>query len=532
MQLPISGKQFIGLTSSSEGTETFRSINPATGDPNPWEFSEATDGEIDRAAELAAQAAGEYARLSRNRRAAFLREIADGLEENKKQLIAAFTLESGLPEGRANGELGRTTSQLRLFADLAEEGSWVQARIDTAQPDREPLPKADIRKCLLPIGPVVVFGASNFPFAFSTAGGDTASALAAGCPVIVKGHPMHPATGELVAQAVLRAARETKMPDGVFSHLQGTSQNLGGRLVRHEAVAAAGFTGSRAGGLALSRLAAEREVPIPFFAEMGSVNPVVFLPSALKAKAGWAKAYAASVTLGVGQFCTNPGLLFAIDSPDLETFARSLADEIAAFPPSCMLHPNMAGHFTDMRRTMEQQHGVEFLTPGNPPEGPNEVPATVARVSGTDFLANPKLQMEVFGPFTLLVTCRDAEELQAALAGLEGQLTASLLGSEAEFRESEKVLELLRSRAGRILFNGVPTGVEVCPSMQHGGPFPATTDSRFTSVGTDAILRWARPVSFQNCPQSLLPDVLRNSNPTGVWRMVDGAWSDEGIINL
>ena len=532
MQLPISGKQFIGFTSSSEGSQTFRSSNPATGEANPWEFSEATDGEIDRAAVLAARAAPEYARVPRTRRAAFLREIADQLEAHKKQLVTAYTSESGLPEGRANGELGRTTTQLRLFADLAEEGSWVQARIDTAEPDREPLPKADIRKCLVPMGPVVVFGASNFPFAFSTAGGDTASALAAGCPVIVKGHPMHPATGELVARAVLDAAKDTKMPDGVFSHLQGTSQNLGERLVGHEAVAAVGFTGSRAGGLALSRLAAERDVPIPFFAEMGSVNPVVFLPSAFKANAGWAKAYAASVTLGVGQFCTNPGLLFGIQSPELESFGKALADEIAAFPPSCMLHSNMAGNYMDMRGVMEQQEGVEFLTRGNTPEGPNEVPATVARVSGADFIGNPRLQMEVFGPFTLLVACKDTEELRAALEGLEGQLTASLLGSEAEFKESGKILELLRSRAGRILFNGVPTGVEVCPSMHHGGPFPATTDTRFTSVGADAIYRWARPVSFQNCPQSLLPEVLRNPNPTGVWRMVDGTWSDEGIISL
>ncbi|MBC2839334.1 aldehyde dehydrogenase (NADP(+)) [Robiginitalea sp. SC105] len=532
MQQPITGKQLIGFSEISAGQETFQSINPATGEANPWHFSEATSGEIDQAVGLAARSFEAYSRTPGNRRAAFLHTIADQLESDRKSLVAVYMQESGLPEGRANGELGRTTAQLRSFAELVDEGSWVQARIDTAQSDREPLPKPDIRKCLMPLGPVVVFGASNFPFAFSTAGGDTASALAAGCPVVVKGHPMHPATGELVARAVIQAVRKSKMPEGVFSYLQGTSRSLGEQLVKHPCIAAAGFTGSRAGGLALSAIAAGREVPIPFFAEMGSVNPVVLLPTALDPKAGWAKSYAGSVTLGVGQFCTNPGLLFGIEGPGLDRFGKALAGEVAAIPPACMLHPNMAGNFMEMRNALGQQPGVRYLTSDDPPAGTNEVPATVAVVGGSDFTGNPKLQQEVFGPFTLLVSCRDVQELESALVSLEGQLTASVLGTEEEFRNHPGVLDKLRSKAGRILFNGVPTGVEVCPSMHHGGPFPATTDSRYTSVGTDAILRWVRPLSFQNCPQSLLPEVLRNTNPGGVWRLVDGTWSDESIITL
>lgn len=532
MQPTISGKQLIGYSESATGKESFRSTDPKTGESTTWIISEADNSEIDRAANLAESAFLPYSKLPGKRRAEFLNAVANELESRRDTLVQIFTRESGLPEGRANGELSRTTGQLRAFADLAKEGSWIQARIDTAAPERKPAPKPDIRKCLVPLGPVVVFGASNFPFAFSTAGGDTASALAAGCPVIVKGHPMHPGTGEQVARALLAAASEAGMPEGVFSYLHGASRNLGERLVGHPAIKAVGFTGSRAGGLALAELAAQREVPIPFFAEMGSVNPVVLLPSALASDAGWAQSLAGSVTLGVGQFCTNPGLLFGLAGPELEDFAGRLAREVEEKPSSCMLHPDIAHNYRDLRQSMEGQEGVRFLNQGDIPGEPNEVPATVALVSGRNFAATRKLQEEVFGPFTLVVACKDIEELQQILRDLEGQLTGTLLGNEREFGENPALIDILREKTGRLLFNGVPTGVEVCPSMHHGGPYPSTTDSRFTSVGTDAIYRWVRPVCLQNCPQSLLPEPLQDANPQQIWRMVDGNWTDDIIMTL
>ena len=524
-QLPISGKQQIGFSEAAAGRETFTSSNPQSGAENPWTFFEATEAEVNRALEAARAASETFAGMGGARRAQFLRTIATELEGIADLIVTAYTAESGLPEGRARGELGRTTGQLRAFADLAEEGSWIHARIDTALPERQPVPKPDIRKCLHPLGPVVVFGASNFPLAFSTAGGDTASALAAGCPVVVKGHPMHPATGELVARAITQAARETGMPDGVFSHLQGISHRLGEGLVSHPLTTAVGFTGSQQGGLALARLGQQRPVPIPVFAEMGSINPVVLLPSALEAASGWAQAYAQSVTLGAGQFCTNPGLLIAMESPALETFIKDLARAMAGIPASCMLHANISNRYKEVRGQLLAQEGVSLVSSGDEPVGPNRVPATVARVSGADFRANPRLQQEVFGPFTLVVACRDRAELQATLSGLEGQLTATLLGSDTELSEAGGLVSLLREKAGRVLFNGVPTGVEVCPAMQHGGPFPATTDGRFTSVGADAILRWARPVAYQNCPQALLPGALRDANPLGIQRLVNGTYT-------
>ena len=325
MQEPITGAQFIGFSTSARGNGTFRTLNPETGEATPWSFCEATREEAEWALQLAARAHEAYRVVPGSRRAEFLRAIAAALEADAERLVAVYIQESGLPEGRARGELGRTVGQLRAFADLATEGSWVEARIDTAQPDRQPVPKPDIRKYQVPLGPVVVFGASNFPFAFSTAGGDTASALAAGCPVVVKGHPLHAGTGEAVARRVVSAARETGMPDGVFAHLQGSGKELGTWLVQHPLTRAVGFTGSREGGLALSRLGQERAEPIPVFAEMGSINPVVVLPSATNPGLGWAGAYAQSVTLGAGQFCTNPGLILGVDGDGWQQFTRSLA---------------------------------------------------------------------------------------------------------------------------------------------------------------------------------------------------------------
>lgn len=529
MQDPITGAQLIGFSESSEGEAAFRTTDPRTGASTPWHFREASPSEIDRAIRLASEAFVPFSHLEGAARAAFLRAVAGELEAGAEALVMFYMSESGLPEGRARGELGRTTGQLRAFADLAESGTWVQARIDTALPHRKPVPRPDIRKCLQPLGPVVVFGASNFPFAFSTAGGDTASALAVGCPVVVKGHPLHAATGEAVARCVVRAAAQTGMPEGVFSHLQGSGHDLGERLVQHPLTKAVGFTGSRQGGLALARLGQQRPEPIPVFAEMGSINPVVLMPSATDPALGWARAYAQSVTLGTGQFCTNPGLILGIDGAQWKAFTKDLATEIGQIPASCMLHPGMAENYRKLRDSFLAQEGVTGVDPGIPKTEGTLVGGTVAAVSAAHFLNNDFLQKEVFGPFTLTVACRDVPQLREVLHSLEGQLTASLIGNEAEFDAAPEVLEILGEKVGRLLFNGVPTGVEVCPSMHHGGPFPATTDPRFTSVGTDACLRWAKPLAYQNAPPRFLPPALKDENPLGLWRTVNGMLTRDKI---
>ena len=529
MQNPITGAQLIGTTQSDQGQKTFQTSNPRDGKPTPWEFRETTKEELQKAAELAAVAFPAFRDLPGTRRAEFLEAIAAQLETDLEDLVEAYTLESGLPEGRARGELGRTTGQLRAFATLAREGSWTMARIDTALPDRSPVPKPDLRKCLLPLGPIAVFGASNFPFAFSTAGGDTASALAVGCPVVVKGHPLHAATGEAVARCIQKAARQTGMPEGVFSHLQSSGISLGEKLVKHPSIKGVGFTGSRKAGLALFRLGQQRLEPIPVFAEMGSINPVVVLPSATEESRGWAKAYAQSVTLGAGQFCTNPGLILGMADPAWDRFVASLSEEIRQVPAGCMLHKNMAENFRRLKTEFLSQKGVEEVASLEGADRDALVGGTVARVSGADFCETPSLQQEVFGPFTLMVACSGREELLRAVSMLEGQLTASVLGDTDEISSHPELLNLLKDRVGRLLFNGVPTGVEVCPSMHHGGPYPATTDARFTSVGTDAVLRWVRPVSFQNAPPELLPPALRDENPLEILRMVDGEYTQKRI---
>jgi len=530
MQNPITGTQLIGTIESGKGHKTFRTSSPRDGEPTPWEFREATKEEVQQAAELAASAFTAFRDLPGSRRAEFLNAIADQLEAVSEDLVEVYTLESGLPEGRAKGELGRTTGQLRAFASLAREGSWAMARIDTALPDRTPVPKPDIRKCLFPLGPVAVFGASNFPFAFSTAGGDTASALAVGCPVVVKGHPLHAGTGEAVARCVQQAARETGMPEGVFSHLQSGGISLGEQLVQNPLIKAVGFTGSRKAGLALSRLGQQRPEPIPVFAEMGSINPVVVLPSATRESMGWAKAYAQSVTLGTGQFCTNPGLILGIAGPAWDHFVATLSREILEVPVSCMLHKGMAENYRQLRTEFLVQKGVKEVDAIQGSGGDALVAGSLARVSGEDFCANPALQQEVFGPFTLTVACSNMEELLEAVRRLEGQLTASVLGEPEEIASQPALLDVLKDKVGRLLFNGVPTGVEVCPSMHHGGPYPATTDSRFTSVGTDAVLRWLRPLSFQNAPRELMPPALQDENPLGIFRLVNGEFTRKSLV--
>ena len=445
-------------------------------------------------------------------------------------MVERACAETGLPAVRIQGERGRTVNQLKLFAEVVREGSWVEATIDTPQPHREPAPKPDVRKMLVPMGPVVVFAASNFPLAFSTAGGDTASALAGGNPVIVKAHSGHPGTSELVANAILKAAEKTGMPAGVFSLLHGPGSTVGQTLVKHPTTRAVGFTGSEKAGRTLFNIAAEREIPIPVFAEMGSINPVVLLPQALQQRAEeLGQQLAQSVTLGVGQFCTNPGLMIAVESADLDRFTTSLSENIQKALPGVMLNKNICNSYQLSRFTALEQQGIEVMAVANAEAGFGQGTPTVAKIDAEHFLSNPMLTHEVFGPFSLLVNCKTNEEMQAVISSLKGQLTATVMAEEAELNDYQNTLELLNERSGRVIINGVPTGVEVCHAMHHGGPFPAATDSRFTSVGTAAIKRFVRPLCFQNWPDEALPEALQNNNPQSIWRTVDGTFTPDPV---
>ncbi|MFK5890359.1 MAG: aldehyde dehydrogenase (NADP(+)) [Flavobacteriaceae bacterium] len=526
----ITGKNQIGFTQSAKGNITFKTFNPQKNSENDSLFYKATSQEINDACFLATEAFKTFKKTSGSQKAAFLNAIADEILALDDKLIKTYRSESGLPEGRAQGERGRTVFQLRSFANLVTEGSWVDASIDTAIPDRKPLPKVDLRKILVPLGPVVVFGASNFPLAYSTAGGDTAAAFAAGCPVIVKSHPMHAGTGELIAQAITKAAKRTGMPDGVFSNLNSSGIEVGVQLVKHPQVKAIGFTGSVGGGRTLYNLAAQRPEPIPVFAEMGSVNPVILMPKAAQSQAEkWGTTLAKSITLGSGQFCTNPGLILGIKGVDLNHFITTLANEIVKIEPSCMLHPNIIGAFEDKKESALSQKGVKKVTGFSNSVSPNYGRQIVTTVEGETFLNNPTLHQEVFGPFSMVVQCEDLRQLETLISQLEGQLTGSLLADNTELLAHNSLVEALQNRVGRLIFNGVPTGVEVCPSMQHGGPYPASTDSRFTAVGIHSIKRWVRPVTFQNWPDEALPDALKNENPLGILRTLNGEISRDKI---
>ncbi len=476
-------------------------------------FPDTTPADLAAACAAAAAAFPLYAALAPAARAAFLEKIADELLALGDPLLETAGRETNLPRARLEGERARTCGQLRLFAALVREGSWVDARIDPALPDRKPLPRPDLRRMLRPLGPVAVFGASNFPLAFSVAGGDTASALAAGNPVVVKAHPAHPATSALAGAAVTRAVAACGLPAGTFALVHGAGPDVGLALVRAPEIAAVGFTGSQRAGRALFDAAAARPSPIPVFAEMSSANPVFVLPGALRERgAALAEGLAGSFTLGVGQFCTKPGLVVGVASPEWDAFGAALAARARAVPAAPMLHPGIAENFA---RGVAAVSAVEWLAgaPG---------PAYVARTDAATFLATPALAHEVFGPFTLLITARDAAELRSLAAALEGQLTATLHGTPEDLAAAADLAALLAHKAGRVLCNGFPTGVEVAPAMQHGGPYPATTDTRFTSVGTAAIFRFARPVCYQNFPDALLPAALQNANPLGLLRLVDG----------
>ena len=484
-------------------------------------FKDSTTEEIEIIMNEAWKAFHVYRKMSLSQRAGFMRSIAKEMENLGDELIQTAMKETNLPEARLKGERARTIFQLNNYAAFCESGQWLEARIDTAIPDKTP-PKQDIRKMMIPLGPVVVFGASNFPFAYSTAGGDTACAFAAGCPVIVKAHPAHAQTSELVSGAVMKAASNAYMPMGIFAHVQGASSAVGEALVKHPYTKAVGFTGSFAGGKQLFDWGNQRKEPIPVFAEMGSINPVFLLPEKIRSGAiDIAKQYAASITLGVGQFCTNPGIIIGIDNDDLQTFITALSGEIKNIAPAPMLHAGIYKNYVEKRAAALSQQDVEQVAIAEKEAGFSEGSPTIAGTTAKTFLQNPLLHQEVFGPYSIIIRCVDMDEMKEVAIHLEGQLTATLMATENDILKNEELVEAVKNICGRFILNSVPTGVEVCLSMQHGGPFPATTDSRFTSVGADGIKRFARPISFQNWPDSLLPDELKNSNPLNIWRTVD-----------
>ncbi len=496
--MKITGKQLIGNTLSQAGNQSFTGFNPATGEPLLPVFYEADPAEIDQAAVLAEQAFQTYRKTGGADKALFLDAIAEEILALDSELIETACLETALPEARIIGERGRTVGQLRLFSAMLRDGTWKNEIIDPAQPDRQPLPKPDLRQVQIPIGPVAVFGASNFPLAFSVAGGDTVSALAAGCPVVFKAHPAHPATCELVGRAILKAAARTGMPEGVFSMIQGISHEVGMRLVQHPQIKAVGFTGSFKGGKALFDLAARRPEPIPVYAEMGSSNPVFFLPRALEKNTDrLAQAFANSVTLGTGQFCTNPGLFVALKSN--EAFLTAVAEQLNKITVGPMLTAGIRQAFLQGIDDLTKQDGIALVTPVLP----EDVAPTLLKTTVSKAIAQPRFTEEVFGPSTIGIIAEDKQAVLAFAKSLQGHLTATIHGTEEDIEEYKELAEILTWKVGRLIFNGFPTGVEVSPAMVHGGPFPATTNSRSTSVGTAAIYRFTRPVCFQDFPEGL-----------------------------
>lgn len=529
--MELTGEQVIGFSFSKQGSKLFQGVNPVDGKALEPFYYEATGDEVDRAFRLAQQASLIYRQKKPFEKAAFLKRIGEEILARGDALIWRCMEETALPETRLIGERGRTVNQLKLFTQVVREGSWVEARIDTAIPDRQPVPKPDIRQMHIPLGPVGIFGASNFPLAFSVAGGDTASALAAGCPIVVKAHPAHPGTSEIVGRAILKAAQETGMPEGIFSMLHGPSVNVGMAIVNHPLAKAIGFTGSFKGGKALYNAAVRRPVPIPVYAEMGSTNPVFLLPDALKErKESIAKGLVDSVTLGVGQFCTNPGIVFLIQSEEGEDFVNYIAKEMSAVNAATMLTGNIRASYEMGIEARLYIEGVEVRAKGKSREiededqGRCQAIPFLLKTTAEQFMKNSLLEEEVFGPSTIIITAADREQLMEAAAALKGHLTATVHCTEKELEDYADLVSLLENRVGRLIFNGFPTGVEVCPSMHHGGPFPATTDLRTTSVGTAAIKRFVQPICYQDFPQASLPDELKDGNPLNILRMVNGEW--------
>ena len=520
----VTGQQLIAGSAIASSRQTFHGNNPATGQRLAPPFHEATREEVDRACRAAEAAAPALRKSTPQARAKLLREMASQIMALGDALVTRAMEETGLPRPRIEMERGRTCNQLKMFADLVEEGSWVDARVDRAQPDRQPIPKPDCRRMLVPIGPVVVFGASNFPLAFSVGGGDSASALAVGCPVVCKGHPAHPGTSELVARACDRAVGASGFPPGTFSLIQGAGIDVGVWLVTHPSIKAVGFTGSLKGGRALFDHAARRSEPIPVYAEMGSTNPVFVLPGALKERAETiAQGFVGSVTLGVGQFCTKPGLLFVPDDAAGHLLIEKSAALLEATPAGTMLHEGIRKNFQSSAARLGAVAGVNTKLSAKPTEGAGcGQRAMMFCTTARHLLEKPEIGEEVFGPSTVAVTTRSRDEVLAAARALSGHLTATIHGTPQDLKDWSDLIDILQTKVGRIIFNGWPTGVEVTHAMQHGGPYPATADARVTSVGSAAILRWARPVCWQNFPSEALPPELQDDNPRKIWRRVEG----------
>jgi alpha-ketoglutaric semialdehyde dehydrogenase len=524
----LSGRSLIGFRDGTGTGDAMYATNPVTGERLQPGFVPATAEEVELAARLSAEAFVVYQRVSGRERGALLRAIAAKIESIASDIVERAMLETALPQARLQGETARTCAQLRLFAQVAEEGSWVQARIDHADPDRKPAPKPDIRSMLRPLGPVVVFGASNFPLAFSVAGGDTVSALASGNTVIFKAHPAHPGTSELVGRALRESVRECGLPEGMFSLLFDAGTRVGTELVKHPLVKAGGFTGSRAAGRALMDMAAARPEPIPFYAEMSSTNPVFILPGALRERGeNIAAGLHASFTLGAGQFCTKPGMVFLPQGSDAAAFGQKLQQMVEGAAPFHLLTKITHSSYDSVIASRKRDASVRLVAQG--PHAASDagfaVNSTLFETNAAAFLDSDigsDLDAEIFGPTTLLVRHSNRDQFLAIARGLEGHLTATIHGTEQDLREFADLIAILENKVGRLVFNGFPTGVEVTHAMVHGGPYPSTSDGRSTSVGSQAIFRFARPVCYQGFPDDALPDALKNGNPLGIWRMVDG----------
>lgn len=523
MNTRITGNMLIGTASYSGSESAVYAVNPATGTQLAPAFNGSSGADVERACTLAQQAFDSYRETTLEQRAAFLEQIASNIIDLGPELIERAMLESGLPQARLEGERGRTIGQLRLFAKVVRDGRWIGAAVDSAMPERAPAPRPDLRLRNIALGPVAVFGASNFPLAFSVGGGDTASALAAGCPVLVKAHSAHPGTSELVAQAIQQAVATCGLPEGVFSLLYGDGNSVGQALVSHPAIKAVGFTGSRNGGLALMRTAALRAEPIPVYAEMSSINPMFLLPAALADKARQMGAgFIDSLVLGAGQFCTNPGLVIALAGADLDTFSAAAAEALQAKIASTMLTPGIHAAYNSGVEKLAGQAGVRLLARGLSGAAACAGQAALFATDAPTFLATAALEDEIFGACSLIVSCRDLAQMRAIAEHVAGQLTVTIFLHADDTAAAKQLLPTLERKAGRILINGYPTGVEVTHTMVHGGPFPATSDSRSTSVGARAIDRFLRPVSYQDMPAELLPAALQDANPLGLFRIVNG----------
>ncbi len=524
--MAMHGKQFIGIqNTSAESNETFFGIDPRTGKELSTAFHEATTEEVDAAAQLARNAFDPFRQTTAEQRALFLEAIADEAEAISEPLIERASAETGHPHARCAAEISRSVNQARLFAAFIREGSWLDARIDLADPDRQPAPKPDVRSMMLPIGPIAVFGASNFPIAISVLGADTISALACGCPVVVKGHPAHPGTCEISAEAIIRAARKCNLPEGVFSLVHGKGHEVGIELVKHPAICAGAFTGSLAGGRALFDVANNRPSPIPFYAELGSVNPIFVLPGALAERGDQiAEGFVTALTTGVGQFCTSPGLVFGLGSNDLKSFSNTAAEKVSEYAPQTMLHAGIHHAYVSGVDSLKSRDALQLI--GESAQTPSlekaEAGCYLFQTDAAGLDANPALYEEIFGPVSTVVECGSPGDMEKFAEQLDGSLSACIHGNEEDLQNYQRLITILERKTGRLIFNGYPVGLEVCHSMHHGGPFPATCHSHFTSVGTRCINRFVRPVCYQDWPQSALPVELQNENLAEIWRMVDG----------